>query len=143
VKTNISSTLTLLRKDCITVVVTFNENERHNPQNYTYKALKKDNFQIGDTAVVEARGVIKLVTIKEVHTRPRLDPQAGFSYKWIMQKIDRTEHDRLKEQERLFEELLLDAEQERVREEMRETLINQITLGQEQAKALDRFLNGE
>lgn len=142
-KTNISSTLTLLRKDCTTVAVTFNESYGQNSKHYVYKVLRADNVQVGDTLVVKVGGEFKLVTVREVHARPKLDAAATFNYKWAVQRVDTTQFDRLRAQEQAFEEMLLDAEQERMVAELRNTIVERFGLDSNAIKMLDKFTNGE
>lgn len=55
---------------------------------YTFKAEIDSNFAVGDYAVVHARNELKIVKIVQVHDAPKIDVNANFEYKWVIQKID-------------------------------------------------------
>lgn len=67
-----------------TVMVKFEEGGKQ----YTYKTYIED-FKVGDQAVVDVKGVTKVVTISQVHKAPRLDANAPWEYRWIVCKVDR------------------------------------------------------
>jgi len=92
---------------------------------YTYKALLSDNLQEGDCVVVDSpsRG-LTLVTVVAVHSTPKIDLDAPFTYKWIVQKVDRSTYDDTMEKEATFMGAMLEVE--RVRQ--RETLLKDFTM---------------
>lgn len=57
---------------------------------YTFKAEIGSNFAVGDYAVVHARDELRIVKIVQVHDTPKIDINASFEYKWVIQKIDFT-----------------------------------------------------
>ena len=84
---------------------------------YTYKARLSDGIKEGDHVVVDSpsRG-LTLVTVVAVHSTPKIDLDAPFTYKWIVQKVDRTAYDTTMEQEAEFAQAMLEVERVRQRE---------------------------
>lgn len=89
----------LLQKNFTTVDVVFEDevsiHELRNPNtvhcshsSYTYKADLDLQLQIGDFAIVHARDELKIVRVVDVHLEPKIDPNARFTYKWVVQKVD-------------------------------------------------------
>lgn len=75
---------------------------------YTFKAEVDGGFVVGDYAVVHARDELKIVKIVQIHDTPKIDVNAHFEYKWVIQKIDfRAFKARHQEQQRI--ETLLNA----------------------------------
>lgn len=75
---------------------------------YTFKAEVDGGFVVGDYAVVHARDELKIVKIVQIHDTPKIDVNAHFEYKWVIQKIDfRAFRARHQEQQRI--ETLLNA----------------------------------
>lgn len=63
---------------------------------YTYKALKSQGIQPGDQVVVDTpRGKTDIVIVRSVEHFPELDFNNGITYKWVIQKVDRTKYDEL------------------------------------------------
>lgn len=96
---------------------------------YHYKYPGFD-VEVGDMVVVESphNGFV-IVDVEEVDNDPVLDTNAGFSYKWVVQKVDTTEYYKHKERElaltKHLRRLQNKAEAERtlatIREELRDT----------------------
>ena len=74
-----------------TVMVRFEKGGKQ----YTYKTHITD-FKVGDEAVVEVKGVTKIVVVTQTHKAPRLDANASYQYKWIICKVDRSVYNQLK-----------------------------------------------
>lgn len=71
---------------------------------YTYKAELSLNLQVGDFVLVPARNSLKVVRVIDVHPYPKLDLEAKFAYKWVIQKIDATAYlQRMQEEQELME----------------------------------------
>lgn len=67
---------------------------------YTYKTL--DHHRAGDFVVVEAReayGIAKVIEMDEV---PDINPDADFDLKWVVQTVDSTRIDAIKEEEQIL-----------------------------------------
>lgn len=64
---------------------------------YTYKT--RIPFKRGDNAIVDVRGVLKLVEVVNVHHTPKIDYAATFEYQWIVQKVDTTAYEKVLEGE--------------------------------------------
>ncbi len=61
------------------------------PKLYTYKIRGK--VAPGDTVVVESPfSGLTCVTVVSVDETPRLDLTASFTYKWVVQRVDKTEY---------------------------------------------------
>lgn len=73
---------------------------------YTYKASKEMGLAVGDLALVYAQHRLTVVAIKAVHEIPKIDPNANFDYKWIIQKVDFTAYKHNKAQDELHKQLI-------------------------------------
>jgi hypothetical protein len=91
-------------------------------QGYTYKAPLAWNVVAGDKVIVDSpRGAgLTIATVLSVDVLPNIDVDADFDYKWLVQKVDLTEHEALVERERAFGETMLEVE----RTKQRESLVN-------------------
>lgn len=58
-----------------------------------YTFMTEFDCKVGDKAVVFTSGNWSVVTIVEIHDKPRLN--GGLLYTWLVQIVDRTEYDRL------------------------------------------------
>lgn len=108
-----SNNLHLLQKNFTTVDVVFEDevsiqelrtpsSHYHSHSYYTYKADLDLNLQAGDFVIVHARDELKIVRVIDVHSEPKIDPNAKFTYKWVVQKIDAQAYlQRLNEEEHL------------------------------------------
>lgn len=64
---------------------------------YTYKtrlSLKK-----GDYVIVCARNTYEVVEVVSVHHTPKIDYEAAFDYKWVVQKLDTRSYDKIVQEE--------------------------------------------
>lgn len=86
---------------------------------YTYKAPITDNLNAGDLVVVESpqKGLV-IVMVDSVDEEARIDLDAPFPYKWIVQKIDRTRYDAYAAQEENFRSALVEVERTKQREKV-------------------------
>ncbi|WP_109077099.1 hypothetical protein [Aggregatibacter kilianii] len=69
---------------------------------YTFKANADLNLNVGDFALVHATDELKVVKIVEVHDFPQIEEEAGFQYKWVIQKIDLSAYRSRLEEEKLL-----------------------------------------
>ena len=47
-----------------------------------------DTFKVGDKAVVEVSGELKIVDVVAIHKVPRIETTSTYPYKWVVQRID-------------------------------------------------------
>lgn len=82
----------LLRNDFQTVVVTFDESVNTHKKQYTYKLPKSITVAEGDKLLVLVRSrnpdAYKVVTVVSVDKAPKIDPEAQFTYKWAIGRLD-------------------------------------------------------
>ena len=57
----------------------------------TYTFMTEFDCKVGDKAVVLTGGNWSVVTIEEIHDKPKLD--GNYIYTWLVQIVDRTEYD--------------------------------------------------
>lgn len=88
---------------------------------YTYKA-PAGQLKSGDHVVVERNDAFYIGLVVTVHDQPRIDTDADFDYKWIVQRVDREGYDANVEKERKF----MQAVQEAEREHQRQQLVNKM-----------------
>lgn len=106
---------------------------------YIYKAAIADNLKEGDHVVVEtASAGLTVDKVMEVHTAPQIDVDADFDYKWIVQKVDRTEYDARVKRESDFAQMMLEVERTRQREALVEDMRKNLPEG---SRALSLFEN--
>lgn len=115
--------ISLLQTGYTTIRVVFqNERDRVVPSTgrvYTYKTKKLDT-QVGQTVVVRVSGKYALAQIVEVHDTPRIDVDADFDYKWVVQVVDPTEYNTIREAEAIFAETLQNVEKLKQQEQLLE-----------------------
>lgn len=100
--------LALLQSGYTTIQVVFEGSNKP----YTYKA--RGQIIADDYVVVNSpsKGLV-ICKVVGVDKTPRIDIDADFTYQWIVQKVDTTEYNRVKEQEREFMDTLLEIERAR------------------------------
>ena len=116
---NINHTITALQ-DFNTVGVRFADSDR----TYTYKTTEK--FEEGDKAIVCPNGMLKVVTVKEVHETPQIDFGSNIEYKWIVQKVDLENYSNRMKQEELMAVELRKSIANKKREEVKAELVNSL-----------------
>jgi hypothetical protein len=94
---------------------------------YIYKVPKDAGVKVDDAVVVDSpSNGLTIARVVEVHSAPQIDLDAPFEYKWIVQKIDRTDYDQRIAREREFADKMLEVERVKQREsvlqDMREHL---------------------
>lgn len=117
----------LLQKPFITVDVVFNDHidvddiingtiaRPINQPHYTFKAELDSGLAVGDYVVVHAQQTLKIVQIIAVHDTPKIDSNASFEYKWVIERIDFQAFCQRRLEERQINKLL--AELERIEAE--------------------------
>lgn len=109
--------MALLQDTMTTVKVVFKQGES-GQQHYTYKVQKAWNVKAGDELVVDSpRGGMVVVQVVSVDKTADLDENASFTYKWAVQKVDRTGYDAQMAREDLFLEQLAEVDREHKRQE--------------------------
>lgn len=106
--------IALLQEGYSTIEVIFNAGDT---RTYTYKAWNKDKVEVGSQVIVDSpsKGLV-VVEVVAVHLSPKIDLDAPWTYKWIVQKVDRTAYDEQLEREAQFETAMLEVERVRQRE---------------------------
>ena len=108
--------LALLQSGYTTIEVVFNDNGAKS-KTYTYKARLEDNIQVGDRVVVDSPSKgMTVVEVTAVHKTAKIDLDAPFTYKWIVQKIDSTAYDETQAKEAEFLETMMEVERVHQRE---------------------------
>lgn len=110
--------LALLQSGYTTIEVLFNDSIRDNlgsgstkSKPYTYKARLDDNIQVGDRVIVDSPSKgMTVVEVIAVHKTAKIDLDAPFTYKWIVQKVDRTRYDETVAKEEEFLETMMEVE---------------------------------
>lgn len=94
-------------------------NAQSSQQTYTYKAPKSYALVVGDKVIVDSPSVgYTVVTVVNVHPMPRIDINAKYTYKWIVQKVDDSEYRAQMARELEFLDSLAEAERASAREKM-------------------------
>lgn len=87
------------------------------PESWTYKVRKDMGIQVDDAVIVDSpSNGLQIVRVVAVHDTPQIDLDAPFEYKWVIQKIDRAEHDAQVAKEHEFNQMMLEVERTRQRE---------------------------
>lgn len=102
---------------------------------YTFKVSLDDNVKEGDSVVVETEYGLRVAYVTDVHASPRIDTDADFEYRWVVQVVDMSRYNRRKEEEDTFQDTLQAVERERVREETVKTMSAHLAEGSK-AKAM-------
>lgn len=110
--------LALLQSGYTTIEVMFPVTDSSKlPKAYTYKARLEDNIQKGDHVVVDSPSKgLTVVEVVNVHKTPNIDLDAPFTYKWIVQKINRAAYDDTLAKEAEFLETMMEVERVHQRE---------------------------
>jgi hypothetical protein len=107
---------------------------------FTYKA-KLPAPAVGDQVLVDTsnQGLV-VANVVGVDPVPRIDMDADFDYKWIVQRVDRTEYDAAVAQELAFADTLQAVEAEKQREEMVASFQARLPEGSAARSLFDRAL---
>lgn len=81
--------IALLQEGYTTIQVVFNDDVRGRSKPYTYKAPLSAGVEVGDRVVVDSpsNGLV-VVEVVGTDKAPRIDLDADFTYKWIVQKVE-------------------------------------------------------
>lgn len=135
---NSSTLASILMDNCKTVSVIFNSDSKM----YTYKTT--EDFKVDDFAIVpptvEGRPP-RIVTVIEVHSVPRLDPNAQFDYKWVIGKVDFTDYNQLLSLENTVGDTLRGLEHKAIRDKTKAMLAEEYGLNKTQLKHLITDIN--
>lgn len=102
--------LNTLLENVTTVQVKFQDGQT-NGRRYTYKVPTSWDTKVGDVLVVDAPSTgFTAVEVTAVDKAPQLDADADFTYKWAVQKVDRSGYDAQLKREALFLEQLAEVE---------------------------------
>ena len=102
---------------------------------YTYKTSLP--VVEGDFAVVEVKNELTIVKVMKVDTVPQIDVDADYSYKWLVQRVDRTAYDNTLAVEQNFEKAITAAEREHQRAILKEKLSTHLAVGSEARRMFD------
>lgn len=128
--------LALLQSGYTTIQVKFD----NTPKTYTYKA--RCHIEIGDRVIVDTpRNGLTLVEVVGIDKAPRIDIDADFTYKWIVQKVDRTDYDRIVEQEKAFMDTLQEIERVRQRDMLMQSFKDHLPEGSQARVMFDDAVN--
>ncbi len=87
---------------------------------YTYKTL--ETFRPGDFVVVEAREAYSVAKVIEMDEVPDINPESDFELKWVVQAVDTTRIDAIKEEEAaLARQITMNEAKRRIQEVLRDT----------------------
>lgn len=147
---NASLVYAMLLPDAITVKVNFLDkyNGDANPggsdsgaREYTYKALKSQGLQVDDLVVVPIKdnGGLRMKIARVVAGDEFLDVNSTRDYHWVVQKVDSTAYDALREKEKVVAKHMQLADRERQRKE----LLAQLALSYESENAMRKELGLE
>ena len=92
-------------------------NSRDLGKTYTYKIWLTTGIDVGDKVVVDStkKGLL-VAQVVEVHAAPKIDIDASFTYKWVIQKVDTTQYESQLAKDANFDAVMLEVERTRQRE---------------------------
>lgn len=126
----------VLMDNCKTIGVQFESQGKV----YTYKTT--EDFEVGDKAVVKARGMLQIVDVVEVHKVAQIDVDSNIQYQWIVQKVDMTNYETLNSREQEFNDHLLEVQQKSVVQNAKTMLAESLGVGLDEIQNSVKLLNG-
>lgn len=109
---------------------------------YTYKCPDDIELELGDKVLVDSpRNGLCIATVVRKDDFADIDLNADFTYKWIVQKVDRTRYDDMLDKEAKFSRLLTEAERVKQREAVMESFKSTLPEGGDARKLFDEALN--
>lgn len=106
---------------------------------YTYKAPASAGIEAGDKVIVDSpTSGLTVVDVVSVDATPRIDLDADFTYKWIVQKVDMAAYQRTIDLEAEAMEMLEEAERRRQRDSLMKEYTDQFPEGTEARKLFDK-----
>ena len=88
---------------------------------YTFKVLLTDNIKVDDYVVVFTTRGLKTGLVTQVDNTPKIDLDADYDYKWIVQKLDIAPYMETLQKEADFNLALVEIERQKKREEFRKS----------------------
>lgn len=109
--------IALLQEGYTTIQVVFNDDVRGRSKPYTYKAPLSAGVEVGDRVVVDSpsKGLV-VVEVVGTDKAPRIDLDADFTYKWIVQKVELKAYEEQLEREAKAMDALQEVERQRQRD---------------------------
>lgn len=83
---------------------------------------------------------LTVAQVTRVDAKPRIELDAPFAYKWIVQKIDRSRYDNLLAQEAEFKEALVEVERIKQREAVMKSFQEVLPEGSEARKLFENTI---
>lgn len=134
--------LSLLQNNFKTISVKFVQTDTDTfkrVREYTYKAPLDMELKEGDLALVMSPNTgISVVEVVTIHSTPKIDLDASFEYKWIVQKVDLTGYNARLKAEEDFKEVLLEIERTRQREILLQEFKNNLPEGSQARIMFDK-----
>lgn len=118
----------LLRTDAKTIRVKFSTGSE---QPYTY--ICHYDVMVGDAVLVEANGRMQVVEVTEVDSEVKIEPGSDIRYKWVIQKLDLTEHFTNLTRNAEIEELVRSAYQANLRRSFAQQLLSGVDASSQEA----------
>lgn len=109
---------------------------------YVYKAPKDMGVELDDVVIVDtpSNGLVTALVV-QVDEVAQVDVDADFEYKWVVQKVDRTDYDARVERERKFGEMMLEVERVNQREKLLGDMRANLPDGSQARLLFDRATN--
>jgi hypothetical protein len=139
-----------IRKDVRSIVCVFLDSEKGNNTTYTpetismlangvqgYIYLTVDpQIEPGDWVVVNVRGLLKTVYVREVHEDLAIEPNCATEFKFIVGRIDQAPYHALCEQNAKIKEIIATSYRASVREGFRQTLLSGLPAEQQSSLSI-------
>ena len=110
----------LLLNDYYTIGVVFSSDVT--AKQYTYKVDKSMKVEEEDYVVVLADGQYKIVMVASIHEENQIDFNTNFAYKYIVDVLDFTTYDKLKERSKIISKTLTESNRRKLKSELLENL---------------------
>lgn len=105
---------------------------------YDYKVPKSWDVEVGDQLIVDTpNGKTQIVLVEAVDHAANIDPDADHSYRWAVQKVDRTEYHTLVDKEEKFQQTMLEIERTAQREQAAAKYREHLPEGSEASRLFD------
>ena len=106
----------LIQEGYTTIGVRYQQRPHASDPSYTFKCplAWAERLKEGDHVVVPGKNVgYAVVVVAEVHDKPRIEVDADFDYKWVVQLVNPAMHERIVAKEKRLQEQI-DAMRERL-----------------------------
>jgi hypothetical protein len=122
----------LLREDSKTIRVTFNPNRyetewakgQEHAQEKLYNYVTHFDVAVGDSVLVEAAGQLKVVTVVNIDDGVKIEPGADYALRWVIMKIDLTEHNANMARNEEIETMVKEAYQKNLRRSFAQQILS-------------------